>query len=299
MSSLKLLALVKERQNNADWTYLPRELYVQIFQLYLKKQDRANARLVCKHWRSILDHPSLWKGKSIMICTHGKTINKQAWKTLKKRKVERFHVFMDKSSFSDFAVMFPKLTELNWCCPPMLPVETILSHCQGLSNLTVNFMELPFLVTDIRRVFQLKNLTSLTLEELCYTDTDPGWIAMNGLAELVNLQTLSLRTKNMDASYNPIPSEVIHHVLHSLPYLKNFTYECRNLGILLNALMLYFPQRISNWLEEILTPPIGEQENHEASYMEQEEGEVSSLWCLNILHYWLNHYGVQRNDCNV
>uniref|UniRef100_A0A3Q1FFY3 Uncharacterized LOC110959942 n=1 Tax=Acanthochromis polyacanthus TaxID=80966 RepID=A0A3Q1FFY3_9TELE len=205
---------------------LPPELWVCVFS-YLSTEEKHTVRTCCRHLKKLIDHPSLWRGHTVVLSdlrryTYG------FWDTLLRRKLTRVAVrhlrrkewrrlvkflptltavvFVDggrlyKEKYLDHLSRFPQLRDLGvrnatWD-EPILSQSVTVQLRERLTHLSVCNVRLPCTVEFINTVSHLGNLRYLLFHQqgegygLDTVRPVPRGVFHNMLLHLNKLQHLS------------------------------------------------------------------------------------------------------------
>ncbi|XP_075923778.1 uncharacterized protein LOC116943275 isoform X2 [Petromyzon marinus] len=220
-----------------DWLLLPFDLYVEIFQ-YLTAGERASARVACRAFRALLDHPCLWHDRTVRLRELHR-YDARTWRTLQGRRVSR--VELARAAAKDLRRLtagLPDVTAVRLTGPPragaLAPLAALarlrdvwLDDCTRLSGAELLRDVAPF----------SGRLTHLTLGNL----TSFGDDDLRQLARLQNLEALSLRRCLKSSGGFSISGPALQYVLFRLPKLR--------------SLALYAAGLSSDGLSLAFTPP--------------------------------------------
>lgn len=196
---------------------LPSEVWNHVFG-YLSVADKFSIRASCKYFKKLVDHGSLWKDWSVVLCFPKGSYNSQFWATLRRRKVSSVvvrstsakdwkqlalclpalsTVVMDQSSQASLDCLkdFPNLKRLAIRNSPtslLLDASTV-NQPQQLTHLSMCDVRFPTTAMDsfIAVISQFKNLTSLVCHGIRISE-ETIWMVHSILTCLPKLKHLSL-----------------------------------------------------------------------------------------------------------
>ncbi|KAJ1104067.1 hypothetical protein NDU88_001482 [Pleurodeles waltl] len=202
-----------------NWLLLPQEIFLKIF-MHLSPNDKANIRATCSHFRTLIDHPALWK-KSVFVFRDIGIFNVNFLKMLKTRKVCSVEVcHLKLYHWKRLIATVPDL--LNITVHSCLTDEAIkgmkpLTNLQRLQLTNCSGLQDQKLLSD---VCHFQQLTHLWLCDLTLSSSK----ALVGLCQLHNLFSLLIHSKD-----GFVPKNALRQVLFQLPKLKELSLSVHNM----------------------------------------------------------------------
>ncbi|XP_014235525.1 uncharacterized protein LOC106658195 isoform X2 [Trichogramma pretiosum] len=170
----------------------------RIFQ-YLKVQELLRAGRVCRMWRDLAAHPSLWKTvrmKNSQVTDwdgFAEALKSRGTQYLDLRKMLIAGDAAD-SVWQKFVNIIPKITsllKLELCRCPAMVVEEVMKNCPQLKIL--NALSIKCELINIECVSELKNCTELRLKGLNAMTLDGDLSSLVNLTQLTHLSLTSIK----------------------------------------------------------------------------------------------------------
>ncbi|KAL7302404.1 hypothetical protein TKK_0005060 [Trichogramma kaykai] len=170
----------------------------RIFQ-YLKVQELLRAGRVCRMWRDLAAHPSLWKTvrmKNSQVTDwdgFAEALKSRGTQYLDLRKMLIAGDAAD-SVWQKFVNIIPKITsllKLELCRCPAMVVEEVMKNCPQLKIL--NALSIKCESINIKCVSELKNCTELRLKGLNAMTLDGDLSSLVNLTQLTHLSLTSIK----------------------------------------------------------------------------------------------------------
>lgn len=190
----------------------PSEVWNHVFS-YLSPTEKSCVRAACTYFRKLIDHPSLWRGWSVVLDFPNGCYDTLFWETLRRRKVTSVVLRTSKNKYiEDLAWSLPGLTTLvmERC------IATNLYCLKDFKNsLAIRSTDMTFDVVKLSIVSQPQQLTHLSLCNLPLRQT------FNTISDLCQFKKLtSLVFHQISCG---IPFSNIKRILASLPKLKHLS----------------------------------------------------------------------------
>ncbi|XP_018425113.1 PREDICTED: uncharacterized protein LOC108797911 [Nanorana parkeri] len=223
-----------------QWLQLPQEVLLHIF-AYLSPAEKANVRATCPYFRTLVDHPSLWKKSTIVFQSIG-TFNARFWDTLQSRKITSVEVTrVTLKQFKKMTSSLPDLTSVTM--DSCLKGEVL----QGLRPL-VNLQKLH--LTDCSNLMDqdifseialFQQLTHLSLCRVSFS----GVLPLTSIVLLQNLYSLSLHSNE-----GTVPERALQYILFRLPKLRELSLAIGNMNKWKLSLCFNVPDNFVSTAEE-------------------------------------------------
>ncbi|XP_051884647.1 uncharacterized protein im:7136021 [Pristis pectinata] len=196
-----------------QWLNLPQDILLEVFR-YLTFEEKANVRATCKYLQQLIDHPTLWLNRTIVLKSL-QSCNSCFWTTLRKRRI-RCLVIREATpkQLQKMVNLIPNLAAVSM--DVKMNVER-LRALRPLANLRKLQLSNSSLILDqdlLREVATFKQLTTLVLCSFVYGHSS----SLCFLAELKKLQSLTLHVRQKSP-----PLASVQYILFRLPKLRELS----------------------------------------------------------------------------
>ncbi|KAL3980246.1 U2 small nuclear ribonucleoprotein A' [Sarotherodon galilaeus] len=208
--------------------YLPPEVWVLVFG-YLNTEEKHTARLCCRHFRDLIDHPSLWKDYTAGLSNFPRYTSR-FWDTVQCRRVSRATVQHLRPK--DWKILSKSLPSLNTivCVRERryYKMKYLDNLCEfpNLTSLGVrNATWVGPLLLQCQSQQLAERLTHLSVCNIQMSCEDTVAF-INSVSRLVNLEYLLFHQQESEGlgRMRPVPSYVFHNLLLSLKKLKHLSW---------------------------------------------------------------------------
>lgn len=208
--------------------YLPPEVWVLVFG-YLNTEEKHTARLCCRHFRDLIDHPSLWKDYTAGLSNFPRYTS-GFWDTVQCRGVSRATVRHLGSK--DWKILSKSLPSLNTivCVRERryYKMKYLDNLCEfpNLTSLGVrNATWVGPLLVQCQSQQLVERLTHLSVCDI-QMSCDDSVAFINCVSRLVNLEYLLFHQQESERleRMRPVPSCIFHNLLLSLKKLKHLSW---------------------------------------------------------------------------
>ncbi|XP_072347187.1 uncharacterized protein [Scyliorhinus torazame] len=207
------------------WLNLPQDILLEIFR-YLTIEEKANIRATCKYLQQLIDHPTLWTNRTIVLKSL-QSCNSLFWRTLRKRRIRSVVIKeATQKQWQGMVNLLPDLTAVTIDVKKNLERLRTLRSLKNLQKLQLN-NKLQMLDQELlREVAVFKQLTHLVLCTSVFIQNS----SLCHLAELTKLLALTLHARQKSPSLTSL-----QYVLFRLPKLRELSLssvdKCENLSL--------------------------------------------------------------------
>ncbi|XP_069771332.1 uncharacterized protein [Narcine bancroftii] len=196
-----------------QWLNLPQDIFLEIFK-YLTFEEKANVRASCKYLQELIDHPTLWLNRTIVIKSL-QSCNSCFWTTLTKRRIRSVVIRQaTPKQLQKMVNLIPNLTAISMEVKMNAERLRMLRPLANLQKLQLSDSSAMLDKELLREVVTFKQLTTLFLCSSLFGDGSSLCL----LAELKKLQSLTLHAKQKGP-----PLMSIQYILFQLPKLKELS----------------------------------------------------------------------------
>lgn len=196
-----------------QWLNLPQDILLEVFR-YLSFEEKANVRATCKYFHQLIDHPTLWLNKTVVL-KRLQSCNSCFWTTLRKRRI-RCLVIKEATSkqLQKMVNLIPNLTSVSMNVKMNIERLRTLRPLANLQNLQLSNSSLVLDQELLSEVVTFKQLTTLVLCSSLFGRSSSLCL----LADLKKLQSLTLHIRQK----NP-PLLSFQYILFRLPKLRELS----------------------------------------------------------------------------
>lgn len=210
----------------------PSEVWNHVFS-YLSVAEKSCVRASCTYFRKLIDHPSLWRGWSVVLDFPNGSYDTFFWATLRTRNVTRVVLRSKKSKhIKDLASSLPAVNTLVMERSVAVNLEC-LKDFKNLKSLAIRGTDMTDLV-NISTVSQHQRLTHLSLCDFPFSET---FETISALCQFKNLTSLVFHAKKVG-----IPFSYTKSIVTSLPALKHL------------SLYVFYPSSNTGDMREVMEP---------------------------------------------
>ncbi|XP_030071247.1 uncharacterized protein LOC115478141 [Microcaecilia unicolor] len=265
----------------AQRLHLPQELWMEIF-TYLSPTEKANVRATFNYFKTLIDHPVLWK-KSTIVLGNITPLNDDFWELLRNRKIHAIEVKkMKMKQWKKLTTSLPGL--LNLTIDSCLTQE-ILTFLHPLTKLQKLHLKDCSGLLDRHILMEVVHYNQLTHLSLCNIKCFVG-VPLTAVACLKNLFFLSLHAK-----YGFLNAVGVQSALFHLPKLRelSITVHLKNTQRLSECFIL--PEAVGSREGELSCLPKLQLQKLELIYFdhsgltENALGQLSSLQTISLHNY--------------
>ncbi|KAL4613095.1 hypothetical protein GN956_G23364 [Arapaima gigas] len=188
---------------------LPEEVWLIVFS-YLTPQDKTHARASCRFFKRLVDHPCLWRKRTVVL-KENRCFSLGLWNSLRRRRIAA--IVLQRAAARDLECMakqLPWLTSLTIERCSDSKAFRILPHFKNLCELVMVAVPFPPSLADsVASMGQLAHLC------LCGLTDDPRAGLVCAATHLVSLTTLRYHQSD-----HPLSKRAMHTLLSCLPSLK-------------------------------------------------------------------------------
>ncbi|XP_072895722.1 uncharacterized protein [Hemitrygon akajei] len=196
-----------------QWLNLPQDILLEVFR-YLTFEEKANVRATCKYLQQLIDHPTLWLNKTIVLKSL-QNCNSCFWTTLRKRRIKSLLIReATPKQLQKMVNLIPNLAAVSMDVKVNVERLRALRPLANLHTLQLNNSSLKLDQELLREVVNFKQLTTLGLCSLVSGHSSSLCL----LAELKKLQSLTLHARQKSPSLS-----AIQYILFRLPKLRELS----------------------------------------------------------------------------
>nr|XP_033806961.1 uncharacterized protein LOC117363409 isoform X2 [Geotrypetes seraphini] len=197
--------------------HLPQEVWMEIF-MYFSPVEKASVRATCRYFKTLIDHPNLWK-KSTIVLGNIAPLNEDFWEMLRNRKI--YSIDVKKMKIKQWKKLTTSLPGILNLTVDSCLTQEILTFLHPLTNLQkLHLKDCSGLLDShiFKEAVRYNQLTHLSLCNIKYFDGVP----LTTVACLKNLFFLSLHAK-----YGFLNTVGIQCALFHLPKLRELSFTVR------------------------------------------------------------------------
>lgn len=195
---------------------LPSEVWNHVFG-YLSAADKFRVRASCRYFKKLVDHSSLWKGWTVVLCFQNGSYNSQFWATLRRRKVTSVVVRSCKAKdWKQLALSLPTVTTVVMEQSSQKSLDS-LKDFPYLERLAIR-SSCSSLLLDASSVSQPQQLTHLSICDVTFPTTALNNF-ISALSHFTNLKSLVCHQVGIFKE----TILMVHSLLTCLPKLKHLS----------------------------------------------------------------------------
>lgn len=190
----------------------PSEVWNHVFS-YLSASEKSCVRASCTYFRKLVDHPSLWRGWSVVLDFASGSYDRFFWETLRRRKVASVMLRNSRSKHVEVvAASLPAVSILvmDGCVGVDLQYLNAFKNLKSLALRSAN-------MADVKSV-SMETLRQLTHFSLCQIQFDDMYRNVSILCHFQNLTSLVLHEINRGIQFSRL-----ERTLAALPKLEHLS----------------------------------------------------------------------------